>query len=168
MCRRLAISRAEYSAQCAPSGILKRSPAVARVALVTGVGEGRRVLLVPLVRQALEEQQREDVLLVVAGVEKVAQQIGRAPQTRFQLLLARVLGGVAHDSQPHVTPQRSDAAARRRLANRRQAAEAETDGGMARRERPQADTRVAGMDAFIMCSSKSGLVLRVRRLLTGR
>ena len=61
-----------------------------RVALVAGLVEGVAVLLVPDVGEALEEEQREDVLLVVAGVDQAAQEVGGAPEVRFQRLLAQV------------------------------------------------------------------------------
>ena len=76
------------SFQCAPSGMVKRSLAVARgVALVAGLLEGFAVVLVPDVREPLEEEQREDVLLVVAGIDEAAQQRGRAPEVGLELLL---------------------------------------------------------------------------------
>src|ERR1041384_7274974 len=72
----------------------------ARVTGVAGVCESRGVFFIPHVRQPLEKQEREDVLLVVAGIDEPAQQIGGTPQVRFQLLLAQVLLGHAHYSHP--------------------------------------------------------------------
>ena len=46
-------------------------------------------LLVEDIAQALVEQQREDELLVVAGVNRAAQEHGRAPEVGFELLLGR-------------------------------------------------------------------------------
>ena len=43
-----------------------------RVALVLGVLEGFAIVVVPDIREPLEEQQREDVLLVVAGIDEPA------------------------------------------------------------------------------------------------
>ena len=51
--------------------------------VAAGFREGRLILLVPDIRDALEEQQREDELLVVAGVDEAAQQDGGAPEIQF-------------------------------------------------------------------------------------
>jgi hypothetical protein len=44
-------------------------------------------LLVEDISQALEKQQREDELFVVASINGPAQERGRAPEIRFELLL---------------------------------------------------------------------------------
>ena len=57
------------------------------VALVLGVFEGFVVVAFPDIREPLEEEQREDVLLVVAGIDEPTQQGGRTPEVGFELLL---------------------------------------------------------------------------------
>ena len=47
------------------------------------VGQRRMVFLAPDIGDALEKQQREDELLVVAGVDEAAQQDGGAPEIQF-------------------------------------------------------------------------------------
>ncbi len=54
---------------------------------VTRLGQQRFVLLIPHVAQPLIEQQAEDVLLVVAGIDRAAQDVRRAPQMSFKFLL---------------------------------------------------------------------------------
>src|SRR5688572_5809122 len=58
------------------------------------------VFLVPDVREAFKEEQREDVLFVVPRVDQPAKQVGGSPQIRLKLLLAQMLRSLAHDSQP--------------------------------------------------------------------
>jgi hypothetical protein len=58
------------------------------------------VLLVPDVRQPLEEEQREDVLLVVTRVDQSPEQLCRAPEIRLELPLAQMLGSLAQETQP--------------------------------------------------------------------
>ena len=67
-----------------------------RVAVVAGLVEGGAALLVPDVGEALEEEQREDVLLVVAGVDQPAQEVGGAPEVRLQRLPAEAFNGHVH------------------------------------------------------------------------
>ena len=57
------------------------------VAFVLVVLEGIAVVLVPDIREALEEEQRKDVLLVVVGIDEPAQKRGRAPEVGLELLL---------------------------------------------------------------------------------
>jgi len=59
-----------------------------RVALVAARFPARGLrCFVENVAEALVEQQREDELLVVAGIDGAAQERGGAPQVRFQLRL---------------------------------------------------------------------------------
>ncbi len=51
---------------------------------VTGFLERLGILLVPHVRETLVEQQREDELLVIAGIHQSAQDGGGAPQVGFE------------------------------------------------------------------------------------
>jgi hypothetical protein len=80
----------------------------------------------------VEEQKREDVLLVVAGVDEAPQQVRCAPQIRFQLLLAQVLARLSHDIQPSsVSTSRSRSSAARASAKASlRAATAFGSGGM--------------------------------------
>ena len=55
--------------------------------VAAGLGQRGLRLLVVHVAEPLEEQQREDELLVVAGVDGAAQERGRAPEVGFELLL---------------------------------------------------------------------------------
>ena len=66
-----------------------------RVALVAGLVEGVPEFFVPDVGEALEEEQREDVLLIVPGVDQAAQEVRGTPEVRLQRLLAQVFGGSA-------------------------------------------------------------------------
>src|SRR5690349_11189572 len=72
---------------------------VGGIALVAGLIERLLVILVPDIGQAFEEHQREDVLLVVAGIDEAAQQRGRAPEIALEL----ALGQMGHCSQPPST-----------------------------------------------------------------
>ena len=65
-------------------------------ALVLGFVVGVTVVLVPDIRQPLEEEQREDVLLVVAGIDEPAQQRGRTPEVGFEFLLGETFGHYSH------------------------------------------------------------------------
>ena len=67
------------------------------VAFVVGFVERILEILVPDVGEAFEEHQREDVLLVVAGIDEAAQQRRRAPEIAFKLALGEIVG---HCSQP--------------------------------------------------------------------
>ena len=104
----------------------------AGVRLVAGLVEGGLILLVPHVGEALEEEQREDVLLVVAGVDQAPQELGRAPEVGLELLLAHVLGGLAHASQPPSvrTSRRRSSAARHSASACLKAATASGSGGI--------------------------------------
>ena len=66
----------------------------AGVRLVAGLVERGLILLVPHVGEPLEEEQREDVLLVVAGVDQASQELGGAPEVGLELLLAHVFGAL--------------------------------------------------------------------------
>ena len=55
--------------------------------------QGLGILLQVNVGQAFVEQQREDVLLVVGGVDLPTQKLGRAPEQVFEFLFAE-LGGL--------------------------------------------------------------------------
>jgi hypothetical protein len=59
--------------------------------IAVGIGQGRLIFLVPDIRDALEEEQREDELLVVAGVDQPAQEDSRAPEVGFECLLGDAL-----------------------------------------------------------------------------
>ena len=84
---------------------------------VCRLAQRRLVLLVPHIRQALEEEQREDVLLVVARVDQPAQQVGGAPEVRLELLLAQMLGALLMTaSLPRVSTSRSRSSAARASA----------------------------------------------------
>lgn len=72
---------------------------VGGIALVAGFIVGVLVIPVPDVRQAFEEQQRKDVLLVVAGIDEAAQQGSCAPEIAFKF----ALGQPAHCSHPPST-----------------------------------------------------------------
>ena len=61
-----------------------------RVALILSLLEGLAVVFVPDVREPLEEEQREDVLLVIAGIDEPTQQRGCAPEVGLELLLSKV------------------------------------------------------------------------------
>ena len=67
------------------------------VAFVTGFVERLPVILVPNVGEAFEEHQREDVLLVVAGIDEATQERGCAPEMPFEFALGELF---AHSSQP--------------------------------------------------------------------
>jgi hypothetical protein len=62
---------------------------VGGIALVTGFIERLLVILVPDVGQTFEEHEREDVLLVVAGIDEAAQQRGSAPEVAFDFALGQ-------------------------------------------------------------------------------
>src|SRR5579863_3673770 len=70
------------------------------------------MLLVVHVGDPLEEDQREDELLVVAGVDQPAQQHGRAPQVRLKLALGDAFAEQrrVHASSPHFESSASSAA----------------------------------------------------------
>ena len=57
------------------------------VALVLGVFERFGVVAFPDIRESLEEEQREDVLLVVAGIDEPTQQRGCTPEVGLEFLL---------------------------------------------------------------------------------
>jgi hypothetical protein len=63
------------------------------VLVAAGVAQGGDGLLVEDIAEALVEKQREDELLVVAGVDGAAQEDGRAPEVGLELLL----GDAGHD-----------------------------------------------------------------------
>ena len=67
------------------------------VPFVAGFVERLSVVLVPNVGEAFEEHQREDVLLVVASIDKATQERGGAPEIALELALGELL---AHCSQP--------------------------------------------------------------------
>jgi hypothetical protein len=58
------------------------------------LGQARLVLLLPHVTEPLVEQQPEDVVLEVAGVDRAPQEVGGAPQVAFEL----GKGELAHSS----------------------------------------------------------------------
>ena len=55
--------------------------------IAAGLGQRRLGFLVEDITQALVEEQREDELLVVPGINGAAQERGRAPEVGFKLLL---------------------------------------------------------------------------------
>ena len=63
------------------------------IVFVTGLFEGVLVFLVPDVGQPLEEQQRKDVLLVIAGINEPAQKRRPAPEVGFEFLLGEGVHG---------------------------------------------------------------------------
>jgi hypothetical protein len=80
----------DHSAGVVPVRPLGDDEAFVRLGLgqlrVAVVGhQGVAVVLVPHIRQALVEHQREDELLVVAGVNQPAQDGGGAPEVAFEL-----------------------------------------------------------------------------------
>ena len=100
-----------------------------RVAGVARVLEGLLVVLVPHVAQALEEEQREDVLLVVARVDQAAQQRGRTPEVRLEFSLGQMRAHLSHP--PSVsTVRRWSSAARASARAVLNASTASGSGGM--------------------------------------
>src|SRR5690606_10602059 len=101
---------------------------VGGIALVPGFIERLLVILVPDVGQAFEEQQWEDVLLVVAGIDEAAQQRGRAPEIAFKF----ALGQPAHCNHPPSTStlRRWSSAARASASAVLKASTASGSGGM--------------------------------------
>src|SRR5690606_27996995 len=85
-----------------------------RVVVVVRLFEGRVVVLVPDVGGPFEEQQREDVLLVVARVAQHAQQRGGAPQVGFELALRQSRHRSSHP--PSLSPRASCSSAARASA----------------------------------------------------
>jgi hypothetical protein len=63
--------------------------------IAVGIAQGRLIFLVPDIRDALEEEQREDELLVVAGVDQPAQEDGCTPEVGFECLLGDALRQVS-------------------------------------------------------------------------
>ena len=59
----------------------------AGIGLVAGLGQRDLVFLVPHIGEPFEEEQRKDVLLVVAGIDQPPEQLGRAPEVGFEFLL---------------------------------------------------------------------------------
>jgi hypothetical protein len=78
--------------------VVLRKLGIGEVAI--GVGQRRLVFLLPHIRDALVEQQREDELLVVARIDEAAQQHGGTPEVAFQFLLADAFAWVTHFSHP--------------------------------------------------------------------
>ena len=72
----------------------------ASISGVCRLAQGSPVFLVPHVRQALEKEQREDVLLVVAGIDQAPQELRGAPEVGLKFLLAHVFSRRTHPSQP--------------------------------------------------------------------
>ena len=62
------------------------------------VGNGLGVLVVPGVRDPLEEQQREDVRLEVRGIDRTPEAVGGRPQAGLQRLLGETQGLLRHPS----------------------------------------------------------------------
>ena len=60
-----------------------REPGVFLVA--AGFGQGGLIFLVMDIRDAFEEQQREDVGLEVGGIDRAAQDVGGFPEVGFEL-----------------------------------------------------------------------------------
>ena len=54
--------------------------------IAAGFRQRRRVFLVMHIRDAFEEQQREDVGLEVGGIHRPAQDVGRLPEVGFELV----------------------------------------------------------------------------------
>ena len=82
--------------------------------VTAGLRQRRLGLLVEDVAQALVEQQREDELLVVAGVDGAAQEHGRAPEVGFELLL----GDAGASCQQPLPLEQADRAGPRRRRRR--------------------------------------------------
>ena len=99
------VEAAFTSPQRAPSGMLKRcSPRCAEDRLLL-LGEGSPLLrfqlgdrvvglVFPLIAEPLVEHQRQDVVLVVLPGGLAAQDVGRAPEMGFKLLLGELHRGV--------------------------------------------------------------------------
>src|SRR5262245_49302034 len=87
------------SAHVLPVGPIRDHEAIVRgfdcVAYVAGLLERLLVIFVPDVGQALKEHQREDVLLIVAGIDEPTEQCGRAPKVVFEFALDQ-LGHCSH------------------------------------------------------------------------
>jgi hypothetical protein len=122
------------SAHVLPVGALgDDEPIVCSRRRVRGVtfrlGEGAGMVLVPHVRQPLEEDQRENELLVVAGIDEAAQDDGSSPEIRFEFLLGHAL---AHDTHPPscMTRRRLSSASRHCARASLKAATASGSGGM--------------------------------------
>ena len=64
------------------------------VGFIAGLLKSVLVLLVPDVGETLEEEQWEDVLLVVAGIDQAPQELRCTPQVSLELLLTNVFGGL--------------------------------------------------------------------------
>jgi hypothetical protein len=92
--------------QLGPAGLLRHEEIVLVGIFRVGVAvalEGLAFLL-EAIRQALEEQQAQDVVLVVAGIDAAAKDVGRGPQVAFQLLAGELF------VRGQGRPPRSDAA----------------------------------------------------------
>src|SRR5437868_5670949 len=83
--------------------VLIREPRVIHVA--ARLGECLLKLLVINIAHALEEQERKDELLVIAGVNHTAQECRRAPQVTLQLRL-RYAPAVLSSLRPESVEQR--------------------------------------------------------------
>ena len=59
----------------------------AGIGLVLGLGQRDSVFFVPHIREPLEEEQRKDVLLVVARINQTPEQLGGTPKVGFEFLL---------------------------------------------------------------------------------
>jgi hypothetical protein len=70
---------------------------------------GGGVLFVVDVRDPLEEDEREDVLLVVAGVDQTAQNDRGTPQVGLQFTLADACRAHADTPSPHLASSASSA-----------------------------------------------------------
>ena len=57
------------------------------VARILSLFEGFGVVAFPDIRESLEEEQWEDVLLVVAGIDEPAQQSSRTPEVGLEFFL---------------------------------------------------------------------------------
>src|SRR6266852_4046545 len=89
---------ASTSPQRAPSGMAKRcSPRARKIAFCASVNVrpccrsssaiASVGLILPLVAEALVEHQRQDVVLVILPGGLAPEDVGRAPEMRFELLL---------------------------------------------------------------------------------
>ena len=95
------VDAASTSPQRLPSGMVKRCSPRARKTAFCCLGEGAALLsllfgdglvglVLPLVAEALVEHQRQDVVLVILPGGLATQDVGRAPEVGFELLLGEL------------------------------------------------------------------------------
>ena len=80
------------------------------VHVTTGLLQSPLVFLIVNIAKPLEEQEREDELLIVARVDGAAQERGRAPQVGLKLLLGDTAAHVSRPSFRNNPLSRSSAA----------------------------------------------------------